>query len=214
MSERFTTILGHPLVPVFAAFLLTGVVGTWLTNHYMEERAQAQLERTANQRRHEALQVLVQIFADRNVRAELLVNGIMQQSAKKDLAELKKHYDDSYMNWQKSLPALTLIIRDLIPPDDAEQVFQGLDQRMVQRIWKPLRSCIMDAYNASIAGKKARKILQSCEAPELIARSGTCGGAIVDVLFELLPNSHKSVAEHESRNILKDARKSLDAKCS
>ena len=68
--------------------------------------------------------------------------------------------------------------------------------------------------DASIAGKEARKILQSCEAPELIARSGTCGGAIVDVLFELLPNSHKSLAEHESRNILKDARKSLDAKCS
>ena len=214
MSERFITFLRHPLVPVFAGFLLTGVIGTWLTNYYMEERAQAQRESTANQRRHEVLQVLVQIFADRNVRAELLVNGIMQQSATKDLAELKKHYDDSYMNWQKSLPALALIIRDLVPPHDAKQVFQGLDTRMVQRIWKPLRSCIMTAYNASIAGKEARKILQNCEASELVARSGTCGNAIIDVLFELLPNSRKSLTEHESRNILKDAQKSLDSKCS
>ena len=214
MSERFTTILRHPLVPVFAGFLLTGIVGTWLTNYYMEERAQAQLEETANQRRHEALQELVLMFADRNVRAELLVNGIIQQSATIDLAELKKHYDDSYMNWKKNLPALTLIIRDLVPPNDAEQVFQGLDTRMVQRIWKPLRSCITTAYNASVAGKEARKILQNCEASELIARSGTCGNAIIDVLFELLPNSRRSLADHESRNILKNAQKSLDAKCS
>jgi len=214
MSDRFTSFLRHPLVPVFAGFLLTGVVGTWLTNFYMEERSQAQLETTANQRRHEALQVLVQVFADRNVRAELLVIGMMQQSEKKDLAELKKHYDDSYTNWKKSLPGLTLIIRDLLPPDVAEQVFQGLDMRMAQRISKPLRLCIQTAYNAAKVGEEAREILQNCEAPKLIARSGTCGDAIVDVLFKLLPNSHNSLTERESLNILKGAQKSLDAKCS
>jgi len=69
MSEDRTTWLKHPLVNMVIGFILTGVLGTAITQHFLDQREQERLRAQVALDTKQAIQQFSKLNEERKVRA-------------------------------------------------------------------------------------------------------------------------------------------------
>jgi hypothetical protein len=116
------SLLGHPLTSIFVGFVLTGVVGTLVTNHFADRR---QHEARAIERREVRRKAIVEVsrlFSERLERAEAVSVATEGRASKEVIARLKQLYDDAETRAAVVRQEVTLLMREAMLESDFERL--------------------------------------------------------------------------------------------
>ena len=80
MTADRTNWLSHPLVSVVIGFILTGVLGTAITQHFLDRREQEKLRAQVALDRKEAIQQFAKLNQGRKVRAKKMLKALRNGS--------------------------------------------------------------------------------------------------------------------------------------
>ena len=108
------------MTKVIVGFLLTGVVGTALTQYLFDRRKDEQLRAQRAQDRQDALDIAIQLMGEGQIRIELLGEAPLRDEALEEIDRLRAAQEDDAIEWRKEVPRLLLSARDLL--SDANSV--------------------------------------------------------------------------------------------
>jgi len=212
MSEARTDWLKHPLVNVVIGFILTGVLGTAITQHFLDRRAKETLEAQIALDRKKAVQQFSELNESRRVRAEILLRAL--RSADSDaLKPAREEYEKAYVAWSVEQQGVLLLLRDLLAPEDHQLVKARLQEVLVGKIFNPLRSCLTAAYDQRSDRPAAIKTLDDCQVDELLKRSGTCARALASAVSDLAGAHSAWASEGQATDMRKRARDAIQQAC-
>ena len=177
-------ILKHPLANVVIGFLLTGVLGTAITQYYIALREKQAQQRELATTRKESIAELAALNAEYLAHAEMLLAAIDrgdESSAKK----LKAMFDDARMRWQTKTAPVLMAARDILPHDIYIQLRDNLDKGFRDRLLVPLGTCVKNAADALAEGRDVATVLRACHAREYLAQASNCSQSLLDMLYEL-----------------------------
>lgn len=172
----------HPLANVVVGFLLTGVLGTALTQHFLDRREREKLRSQGAIQRKEAVRQFSELMATSQLRAELLVEATKSGQPPDVVAQRIDDFEAAYATWRMQRGSLALLTRDLMSEEHYFQFEEFVGKRLNDGALVPLRACLMDAYRAAkepgsgIAGP-------DCDLEVLARRATECSDAVIDALY-------------------------------
>jgi hypothetical protein len=108
--------LRHPLANVVIGFLLTGVLGTMLTQYYIAQREQQAKQHELASTRKESIAELSALNAEYLARAEMFLAAVDRGDAG-SAKELKTMFDDAAVRWRTETSPTLMAARDVLPPE-------------------------------------------------------------------------------------------------
>lgn len=114
MAQLLDGVLRHPVGAMLVGFLLTGVVGTMLTNHLASQRQQEADAIQQREGRRKAVLEMSRLISEQLTRAEMLATAIEHHASPEVIARLKPPYDEAAANWQLKRPEVMLLARDVL----------------------------------------------------------------------------------------------------
>jgi hypothetical protein len=177
--------LRHPLASMLIGFVLTGVVGTLLTNHFAELRQQEARAIEQRDARRKAVLEVSRLFTERLGRAEALAVAIEAHAAREVVARLKQQYDDADMRALVVRQEAILLMREAMLETDFESLRAEIDGRLVTKRMQPLRECLDRAGARALANADGAAVLRECRATQLLTESRACGDVVSDALYDL-----------------------------
>jgi hypothetical protein len=144
--------LRHPLATMLIGFVLTGVVGTMLTNHFanLRQKEAAVIER--REVRRQAVMEVSRLFSERLGRAEALAVAIDRRAARDVVSRLKQLYDDAEARAAVVRQELVLPTREAMQESDFESPRLEIETRLVRKRMRPLRECMDRAGTRALNG--------------------------------------------------------------
>ena len=178
-------LLRHPLATMLIGFVLTGVVGTLLTNHFAELRQKEAREIEQRDIRRKAVVEASRLFSERLGRAEALSVAIEARASKEVIARFKQLYDDAEARAPEVRQAAALLMREAMLESDFESLRAGIDTRLAAKRMRPLHECLDRAAARVFAGGDGAAVLQDCHSARLLAESQACGDVVIDGVYDL-----------------------------
>jgi hypothetical protein len=188
-------LLRHPLSSMLIGFVLTGVVGTLLTNHFAELRQQEARAIEQRDARRKAVLEVSRLFSERLGRAEALAVAIEAHAAREVVARLKQQYDDADMRALVVRQEAILLMREAMLETDFESLRAEIDGRLVTKRMQPLRECLDRAGARALANADGAAVLRECRATQLLTESRACGDVVSDALYDLASLSAAKAAD-------------------
>ena len=206
-------MLRHPLANVVVGFLLTGVLGTTITQYYLalRERQKAQYELALS--RKDSIATLATLYAEYQAHAERLLNA-MKQGDKAAAKERKLKFDDAILRWQIEKPPTLLAIRDVLPEEIYTQFRDHLELKFRDQFLLPFGNCMESAVGELAAGNAAAGTLDDCGASALLLQAKACSRVLLDMLHELSGYTLAGRAEAAIQANNDKYRSALDQACS
>jgi hypothetical protein len=99
MSEGRTSWLKHPLVNMVIGFILTGVLGTAITQHFLDQREQERLRAQVVLDTKQAIQQFSKLNEERKVRAEMVLIALRSDSNSDAVKTARQEYEKAYVAW-------------------------------------------------------------------------------------------------------------------
>ena len=112
MSAERAEWLRHPLVNIVLGFILTGVLGTAITQHFLDQREQEKLRAQLAIDKKQAIIQFSRINEERRVRGELVLNALRANANSDELKAAKQAYEKAYVTWSVERPATLLLFRE------------------------------------------------------------------------------------------------------
>src|SRR5262249_44065113 len=178
-------VLRHPLASMLIGFVLTGVVGTILTNHFAELRQQEARAIEQRDARRKAVLEASRLFSERLGRAEALSVAIEARASKEVITRLKQLYDDAEARAPEVRQAVALHMREAMPESDFERLRSSIDTRLAAKRLRPLHECLDRSAARVLAGGDGTAVLQDCRSAQLLAESQACGDVVIDGVYDL-----------------------------
>jgi hypothetical protein len=208
-------LLRHPLATMLIGFVLTGVVGTLLTNHFAELRQQEGRAIEQREVRRKAVLEVSQLFSERLGRAEALSVAIEGHASKDVIARLKQLYDDAETRAVVVRQEGLLLMREAMRESDFESLRSDIDTRLVRKRMRPLRECLEHAGARALAGADGAAVLQACRSAQLIAESRACSDIVADGLYDLasLPGADPAQTDAQAAQLRTKTRDRIGQAC-
>lgn len=178
-------IFHHPLASIFVGFLLTGVVGTVLTNRMAAQRQHEAEAVHLRDTRREAVRALSRLLSERAVHMQMLINGIEQKSPPAVLADLKRRYDETEGKWALQRQDTMLLAREILGESDYATWRAEMEERLAKRRIQPLRKCLEKAYAVAAAGGDGNAVLSEGKAAQTLQECAAASEMFVDALYDL-----------------------------
>ena len=182
--NRLAELLKHPLANVLIGFLLTGVVGSALTQHFIAQRSMQQMQAELSNVRKASIAKLSALNAEYLARAEMLFNAV-ERGDEDAAAELKGAYREAALRWRsESSPAL-MAAREVLPAEVYPKFRDRLRSELHDRFLVPLGACLETARARMAEGSDVTAVLEQCRARDTIQRAAACSQSLLDTLYEL-----------------------------
>lgn len=204
--------LKHPLASIVAGFILTGVLGTAITQHFLDRRAQETLRAQLALDRKTAVQQFSKLNEARKVRAEVLLQKL-RGSNDDELKSAKQEYEKAYVAWSVERQAMLLLFRDLLAPEDYQFVQASFKESLVERIFEPIRRCLTASFGHRDDRAAVVKALKDCRIDELIEHSGTCSLALAAAVSDLAGVHSEWASAAQTAETRKRAQESIRKHC-
>ena len=181
--------------------LVTASVGTWLGQKF-----------SALQTQRQSVNAISSIFYERRIRGGMVISSIRRNAELEELRQRKRAYDDSFVDWNKTIRQNLFAIREVLGHLDIstfEEDFQVL-------IVKPLSlmdACLTKAYDLKMAGQDAKPELDACRWGELYQLSLDCGAAYTNELYKMTRVSFNPFAARLNAAELSNARQRVNKEC-
>lgn len=166
-------------------FVLTGVVGTALTNHFAEIRQQEARAIEQREARRKAVLQVSRLFSERLGHAEALTIAIEGRASRDVITRLKQLYDDAEARAAAVRQEGLLLMRDAMLESDFESFRSEIDARLVTKRMRPLRECLDRATARALVGGDGPAVLRDCGSAQLLSESKVCGDVVADGLYAL-----------------------------
>jgi hypothetical protein len=213
MSADRTTWLRHPLVSMVLGFILTGVLGTALTQHFLDQREQEKLRAQVALDTKQAIQQFSKLNEERKVRAEMMFRALRSGSNDDEVKTAKQEYEKSYVAWSVERPGTLLLFRDLLSSENYEFVETGFNESLVEKIFSPIRLCLTTSLGHGDDRAAVNKTLGACQIDELLELSSTCSLALAAAVSDLAETHSEWVSTEDMAELQKRARDSIDKQC-
>lgn len=177
-------ILKHPLANVVIGFLLTGVLGTSITQYYLALREKQKAQHELTVARKESIATLSTLNAEYLARAGRILAAV-ERGDKDSARELKTIFDDAAVRWQIEKPPALLAARDALPDELYSEFRDHLDKGFRERFLLPFGMCMESAMDVHAAGGDVAGTLQDCRAREYLIQATACSRVLLDMLHEL-----------------------------
>lgn len=177
-------ILKHPMANVIVGFLLTGVLGTTITQYYLALREKQKQQHELAAARTESIAELSALNAEYLARAGMLL-AATERGDKDSAKELKAMFDDAAVRWQMEKPPALLAGRDVLPPDIYLQFRDNLDKGFRERFLIPFGECLEQAVGELTSGGNVAETLRDCKAENYLKQATACSRVLLDMLYEL-----------------------------
>jgi hypothetical protein len=193
-TSSWAGIFSHPLTAVVVGFVLTGVVGfflSWSFNEKAKER-----DRIYNAREREiaeakifseasvkAVQDFSRAVYARHTRAMMLLSSLRRKAPPEELRERKKLYDEAFVDWGVNQQANLLEIRRLTKSIRFTSFENTVEKRFMPLLTN-LDNCLTKAYDESTRKGTPDSILGSCKANELLNETLNEGYDLTNSLYE------------------------------
>jgi hypothetical protein len=193
-------LLRHPLTSIIVGFVLTGIVGTLVTNHFADLRQQEARSIERHEARRKAIVEVSRLFSERLGRAEALSVAIEGRATKEVIGRLKQLYDDAETRAAVVRQEVTLLMREAMLESDFERLRSDVDTHLTTRRMRPLHDCFDRAAARILAGGDGAAVLRECRSAQLIEEARACSDVITDGLYDLaslpaLGPAHQDVVE-------------------
>ncbi|UJB72334.1 hypothetical protein HRE53_27470 (plasmid) [Acaryochloris sp. 'Moss Beach'] len=90
-------VLNHSLTGIVVGFILTGVIGTLLSNYYSNEQLDRQKFLQITTSRRSAIKDFASLLYLRLSRADMLASSLKRSAPLEETKERKKLYDDAFV---------------------------------------------------------------------------------------------------------------------
>lgn len=180
---RLQRLLSHDIVKILFGFLLTGVVGAFLTWR-VEESTRRRDEALA---RYEAGVTAIQSFSRavyaRHTRAMMLASSLRRDVDLEEIKRRKLEYDQAFVDWGTEQQANLLAIRKLTQASRFSKFEADVEFELVP-VLRDLDACLTEAYDTRLGGGEPQPVLDSCNISILLQQALDEGYAITNGLFE------------------------------
>jgi hypothetical protein len=188
-KRSMADLLKHPLANVIIGFLLTGVLGTTLTQYYISQREKQSKQHELTTTRKQSIAEFAALNAEYLARAEMFLAAVDRGDAG-SAKELKKMFDDATVRWRTETSATLMAARDVLPPEIYVEFREQLSAEFRERFLFPFGECLErgrkvlgedgDGEDGDVA-----TVLADCRAREYLSRAGNCSQALLDMFYEL-----------------------------
>lgn len=207
------SLLQHPLATMLTGFLLTGVAGTMLTNHYSDVRQREEAAIYQRDARKKAVLELSRAHAELLVHADVLASALARNAPREVLVDLKQKHDMAGIAWGTKRVEILLLAREVVGESDFEALKTEAETRMTKRRMLPARACLDQAWDRAMAGGDAAAALRECDALRLLEECHACSEAICDVLYELSAISDLPATSPRAVEARAKARRTIEQSC-
>lgn len=177
-------MLKHPLVNVIVGFLLTGVLGTTITQYYLALREKQKAQHDLTVARKESIAALSTLNAEYLARAGRILAAV-EHGDEAGARELQSDFNDAAVRWQIKKPPTLLGARDALPEDLYSELRDHLDKGFRERFLLPFGQCMESAMDELAAGGDVAGTLRDCRAREYLVQATACSRVLLDMLYEL-----------------------------
>lgn len=177
-------MLKHPLVNVVVGFLLTGVLGTTLTQYYIVQREKQKQQHELATTRKESIATLSTLNAEYLARAGMLLAAV-DRGDEDSIKKLRAVFDDAAMRWQIEKPPTILAARDVLPEEIYLQFRDHLNKGFRERFMVPLGECLENAKEELAEGGDVASVLPDCGAHDYLTQAMACSRVLLDMLHEI-----------------------------
>lgn len=202
-SLEITKIIISLLTPLFLFWL--GYITNESIRDTEQTRQQLEKKRQEAEDKQSAVQQFSKYIYERRTRAELLASALKRHAnapnsvSLKEVIDRKRLYDEAYFNWNANHQTNLLLVRQILGSKQYSAFESLVEFRLVGKIFKPIDSCLTQAYDAAIRDIDPRPILKDCNSVTLMQQALDCGYAITDELFKL---SGTAVGEGDAVSIV------------
>ncbi len=177
-------ILKHPLANLVVGFVLTGVLGTTITQYYIALREKQAQQRELATTRKQSIAQLSALNAEYLARAEMVLAAI-DRGDEGSAKELKPMFDEATVRWQTEKAPTLMAAREVLPHEVFLQFRDKINTGFRDRFLVPFGECAKRAVGALGDGEDVASVLRECRAREYLAQASTCSQALLDTLYEL-----------------------------
>jgi len=213
MNTDRTTWLSHPLVSVVLGFILTGVLGTAITQHFLDRREQERLRAQVALDRKQVIQQFAKLNEERKVRAEMMLKALRSGSNDDAVETARQEYEKAYVAWSVERPGTLLLLRDLLSSENYQLVETGFKESLGGKIFRPIRLCLTTSLGHGDDRTAVTRTLEKCGIDELLERSSTCSLALAAAVSDLAGTHSEWFTTEDMRELQKQARASLAKQC-
>jgi hypothetical protein len=183
-KRSISEVLKHPLANVVVGFLLTGVIGTTITQYYIALREKQAQQRVLATTRKQSIAELSALNAEYIARAEMVLAAI-DRGDEGSAKELKAMFDEATVRWQTEKAPSLMAAREVLPHEIYLQFRDRLNKGFRARFLAPFSRCAKRAVDARTEGGNVANVLQECRARDYLAQASTCSQTLLDMLYEL-----------------------------
>ena len=213
MSADRTSWLRHPLVSIVLGFILTGVLGTAITQHFLDQREQEKLRAQVALDRKQAIQQFTKLNEARNVRAEMLLKALRSDSNDDEVKAARQEHEKAYVAWSEERQSTLLLFRDLLSIENYQLIEAGFNESLVGKIFSPIRLCLTTALGHGDDREAVNRTLEACRVDELLKLSSTCSLALAAAVSDLAGTHSEWVSTEDTAELQKRARDSIGKQC-
>ncbi len=213
MSADRTTWLSHPIVSIVLGFILTGVLGTAITQHFLDQREQEKLRSQAALDRKQAIQQFSKLNEERKVRAEMLLKALRSNSNGEEVKTARQEYERAYVTWSVERPGMLLLFRDLLSSENYQFVETAFQESLVGKIFSPIQLCLTTALGHGDDRAALKRTLEACKIDELLELSSTCSQALAAAVSDLAGTHSEWISKEDMAESQKRAHDSIGKKC-
>ncbi|WNC94386.1 hypothetical protein RI103_35015 [Paraburkholderia sp. FT54] len=156
-SHALSDFLKHPAVLLILGFLLTGVVGTWLTNFHTERQRVRDVSNRSMDNLRTSMDDLAAGYSQYFSRTVELIREVESGAPKTELAVSRGRYRDAYEHWKERYDVNMPNIQQRYPSNAATRALRtvsaGIDIGM-----RDLNQCINDNTLRSLPMKVGSRI--------------------------------------------------------
>lgn len=201
----------HPLTVVIVGFVLTGVVGTFLSNRFAEKQRDRERFLQVTDARRTAIQDFARTLYERRARTDMLASALRRHAPESELGERKRLYDEIYVRWEKDLQPNLFMIRSAMESDDYTTLEGDVESRLAPLL-RQLDTCITAAYDAHLQGANPSTQLNSCRYDTVLSTSRDCAYAITDQIFRIAVRTAPP-SQVEASELRRRAAAAVEAAC-
>ncbi len=213
MTTDRTEWLRHPLVSMVFGFILTGVLGTAITQQFLDRREQDKLRTQLTLDRKQAIQQFSKLNEERKVRAEMLVKALRGDSNGDEVKASRQAYEKAYVAWSVDRPGTLLLFRALLSSENYQLVETGFEESLVGKIFKPIRLCLTTALGHGDDRAAVNRTLGACRIDELLELSSECSLALAAAVSDLAATHSEWFSTDDIAELQKRARDSIARQC-
>jgi hypothetical protein len=194
-------------------FILTGVLGTAITQHFMDQREQEKLHAQVALDKKQAIQQFIRLNEERKVRAEILLKAVRSESSVDEVKTARQDYEKAYVAWSVERPNTLLLFRDLLSTENYQLVKTRFTESLVGKIFSPIRLCLTTSLGHVDDRAAVNRTLEDCRIDELLELSSTCSLALAAAVSDLAGTRSDWVLTDDMVELQKRAGDSIAKQC-